>query len=183
MHCRCLVSETQEDAAAWHQWAANQKADWSSDRGAQGCREIRITSIMTQAVHGWFQRSDDAPVHSTVWPTVCIFFGSVCCIEEMDDHTGTYSGGPLKGQKYHPALASEWRQLRTSGQLEGIDEDILLWQQPNAWCTAELTCRLYNRFHGWAENRNLVIVQDMAAQQWCPQAKEYAHEIGLFSWA
>ena len=84
----------------------------------------------------------------------------------------------MKGQKYHPALASEWRQLRTSGQLEGIDEDILLWQQPNAWCTAELTCRLYNRFHGWAENRNVVIVQDMAAQQWCPQAKECAKALG-----
>ena len=106
------------------------------------------------------------------------FCGSVCCLEEMDDHTGTYSGGPLKGQKYHPALASEWRQLRTSGQLEGIDEDILVWQQPNAWCTAELTCRLYNRFHGWAENRNVVIVQDMAAQQWCPQAKECAKALG-----
>ena len=106
------------------------------------------------------------------------FVGSVCCLEEMDDHTGTYSGGPLKGQKNHPALASEWRQLRTSGQLEGIDEDILLWQQPNTWCTAELTCRLYNRFHGWAENRNVVIVQDMAAQQWCAEAKECAKALG-----
>ena len=66
--------------------------------GHRGADKFRITTIMTQAVHGWFQRSDDAPVCGTIWPTVCIFVGSVCCLEEMKGRKGTYSGVPSKGK-------------------------------------------------------------------------------------
>ena len=50
-----------------------QKPTGAQTAGHRGAEKFRITTIMTQAVHGWFQRSDDAPVHGTIWPTVCIF--------------------------------------------------------------------------------------------------------------
>lgn len=123
-----------------------------------------------QCYHNWFAREDDAPLSASVWPTVSIFYGAEACLEDLGDQD--FVSGPNKGSKFHPLLMKEWRELRASGLLPGLDTELFVWQQENANASGYLTGRLYELFFKLAAGRNVIVIQDMARVNWAHEASE-----------
>jgi hypothetical protein len=68
----------------------------------------------------------------------------------------------------------QWRKLRESNSLEGLDSEVHVWQQPSAWCDEAAVIRLYKLFKVRAGDASIICVQDAFRSHWSAKAKEVA---------
>ena len=92
---------------------------------------------------------------------------------------GVFVSGEWAGEKAHWNLMPEWRSLWFQGVLPGVDEEILVWQQENAYSTAENTMRLHQMFQRKAGGANLLGICDAWRGHWTKDVKESARTIGM----
>ena len=156
------------------------------NRGGGAAEKWRITSIMSQAIFGWFD-SDREPV-GVVLPTISITYGTECCLEDIPlaPEAGStkiaFAHGPNKGKPVHASLMKQWRQLRSDNQLRFLGEKMRVWQQPNAWCSGELTPRLLNSHEEACKEFNggiyggMITQADLFVGTWCDATKAFAKQ-------
>ena len=138
--------------------------------GGNGADKFRITTIMLQFLYHWFNDKD--PV-GEVGPTVCIFFGATARLENIDEH----GVDKTTGQRVHPALMQEWRELRQQKRLEGLGSELLVWQQANAYADDDIMRWMYQWVCQLVAPRPVMGIVDAASCHWSEASKKVAFEM------
>lgn len=132
--------------------------------GGGNAEKFRITTIMIQVIRNWFNPEVD-PI-GEIWPTVCIYFGSEAYLENItEEGLDTKTENPVNANLMH-----EWRSLRSQGLLEGLNTELLVWQQVNAYSDAANTQHLFQWFRRMANDTAVQIVPRSAANLSMPIA-------------
>ena len=140
-------------------------------QGGNGADKFRITTIMLQFIHKYFM--DDADPEGEIGPTVCIFFGSTARLEEIDEH----GVDKTTGQRVHPQLMQEWRSLRSMSLLEGLESELFVWQQHNAYADDDIIRWMYRLVCKLVAPRPVMGIVDAASSHWSASSKAVAHEL------
>ena len=154
-------------------------------RGGGAAEKWRFTGIMGQLILGWLDSSREP--EGIVLPTACIGHGTETCLEDIPAQVGAdgklrYCGGPRKGEVVHGNTMKTWRELRSADKLRFLDEKVFVWQQDNAWCTANLARRLLRVYVEFILPRNgyhptgYITNADLFIGTWCAETKAAAKE-------
>ena len=140
-------------------------------QGGSGADKFRITTIMLQFIYNYFM--DDVDPVGDIGPKVCIFFGALAQLEEIDEH----GVDKTTGQQVHPALMQEWRSLRSLNLLEGLNSELFVWQQQNAYANDDIIRSMYRLVCKLVAPRPVMGIVDAASSHWSASSKAVAHEL------
>ena len=97
-----------------------------------------------------------------------------------------FIAGPKKGENVHDLLMKSWRALRAENKLPYLEEKIIVMQQDNAWCTANLQQRLFEIWIHKCEQLNkgqatgYIVNADLFVGTFCEESKEKARELNAW---
>lgn len=141
--------------------------------GGSGSEKFRITTIMSQKLEHWFNNELDPK--GSILPTVSIHYGVAGRLEQLDDSGFDIS---CHVQRTH-SFFQEWRLLRRQNALEGLNTEVLVWQQHNAWADETNHMWLLDMYRLWNGDKPIILVLDAFKASWTQEAKQHAAKLNI----
>ena len=139
----------------------------------KGSEKLRITTIMSQKLENWFNHELDPK--GSILPTVSIHYGKEGRLEQLDDSGFDVS---CHQQRTH-SFFQEWRDLRRQNRLEGLNTEVLVWQQDNAWADQTNHKWLLDLYRRWNGDRPIILVLDAFSAGWTQECKKHAAKLNI----
>ena len=74
---------------------------------------------------------------------------------------------------------AEWRELHARGVLEGLDSEVHVWQQPNAYADDDIMEWYYAMLRRLAGSSPLLTINDAASCHWSKRSKDKAKAVNM----